>query len=356
MASKNQVVLTFAGDHEKLTKSFDEVGDAAKRMDSTVGDSVSGFDKATDASDALDTKAMGFRDTVTGVQDSVKGFSSILKGDLSGDALLTAGAGVGDLASGFTNLLGPALGSGVRWLAQTKAGMLAQAAASKVVSAATKVWAGVQWLMNAAMAANPLVLVVILIVALVAVIVLAYKKSDTFRAIVQGAFRAVGKAVSWLGDRFSDWWRGTRKVIDLVMGAFRKVGPRLRSAFSGLFGIITGPFRMAFNFVASAWNNTVGRLRWSVPGWVPVIGGNSISAPTLPQFHTGGIASGAMGREFLAVLRAGESVSPVGGGGGGGELVIRSGGAQIDDLLVQILARAVSARGGLRAVFGPGAL
>jgi hypothetical protein len=329
------------------------VGDAAKKMDDKVGDSVSGFDKATDASDALDTKAMGFRDTVTGVEDSVKGFGQILKGDLSADALVTAGMGVGDLASGFTNLLGPALGSGVKWLAQTRVGMLAQAAASKVVSAATKVWAGVQWLMNAAMAANPLVLVVILIVALVAVIVLAYKKSDTFRAIVQGAFRAVGKVVSWLGDRFSDWWRGTKRVIDRVREMFSGLPGRIGGAFRGLFNIITGPFRMAFNFVARAWNNTVGRLRWSIPGWVPGIGGNSISAPTLPQFHTGGIASGAMGREFLAVLRAGESVSPVGGGGGGGELVIRSGGAPMDDLLVEILARAVSARGGLRAVFGP---
>jgi hypothetical protein len=260
----------------------------------------------------------------------------------AGTAIVSKFAGWAEKNQGTVKVLAGVLGSLV--------------AVVLVVSAVTKVAAAFQVIWNIAMLANPIGLIILAIVALVAIVIIAYKKSDTFRAIVQGAFRAVGKAVSWLGDRFADWWHATRSVVDRAAGIFRGLPGRIGSAFRGLFNIITGPFRAAFNFVASAWNNTVGRLRWSIPGWVPGIGGNSISAPTLPQFHTGGTASGGMGREFLAVLRAGETVSPVGGGGGGGELVIRSGGAQIDDLLVQILARAVSARGGLRAALGPGAL
>lgn len=321
MANKNQVTLTFAGDHDRLTKSFDEIGSSAKGMGTDVGQAGQSFDRVGEATDALDTKAMGFRDTITGVQDSVVGFGKVLKGDFSGEALFTAGAGVGDLASGFTNLLVPSLASAVGWLAKTKVGMLAQAAASKVVAGATKVWTGVQWLLNAALTANPIGLVVVAIAALVAGIVIAYNRSETFRKIVKGAFEAVGKAVSWLGDRFG--------------GLF----VRLRDTFARVTGIITAPFRSAFNFVARAWNNTIGRLSWSVPSWVPVIGGNTISAPTLPTFHTGGIASGSMGREFLAVLRAGERVTPTGGGAAAMRLSVErgDGGTDVEQGVVDLI-------------------
>lgn len=324
--SSNEVTLTFAGDTTQLEKAFDRVGDSAKDMGDDVKQSGAAFDRVGEASDQLDTKAMGFRDTVTGVQDSVEGFSRVLKGDLSADALVTAGAGVGDLASGFVNLLVPSMKSAVQWLGRTRVGMLAQAAASKTVAVATKVWAGVQWLLNAALIANPIGLVILAIVALVAIVVIAYKKSDTFRKIVDAAFRAVGKAIMWLKDRWVEGFKRGLAIARNVIDWVRDVPGKLRSAFSGLFGIITGPFRAAFNFVARAWNNTIGKLSWSVPGWVPGIGGRSISAPRLPQFHTGGHASGAMGREFLAVLRAGERVTPTPAGGGSVRITVEGGG------------------------------
>jgi phage-related protein len=346
MASKNQVVLSFAGDHDKLTKSFDEVGQAAQKMEGKVEDAGKGFDKMGDATDTLDTRAMGFRDTVTGVQDSVKGFSQVLKGDLSADSLVLAGTGVGDLASGFTNLLVPSLKSAVTWLGQTKVGMLAHAAAQKVVALGAKVWTGIQWLLNAALIANPIGLVVLAIVALVVIFVIAYKRSETFRKIVDAAFRgivAAGKAV-WQGIKtYFGFWLG---IIDRVVGAVRGIPGKIRSAFGGLFNIISAPFRSAFNFVASAWNNTIGRLRWTVPKWVPFIGGNTVAAPTLPRFHSGGVVPGPPGSEMLAILQAGERVTPAGAAGQTVVLEVRSGGSRLDDVLIEVLARAVSARGG----------
>jgi hypothetical protein len=41
---------------------------------------------------------------------------------------------------------------------------------------------------------------------------------------------------------------------------------------------------------------------------VPGVGGNSISAPKLPKFHTGGVVPGALGREVPILARAGEGV------------------------------------------------
>lgn len=63
-----------------------------------------------------------------------------------------------------------------------------------------------QWALNAAMAANPVGLIVIAIVALVAALVVAYKKSETFRSIVD----AVGKALK----------EGLKKGIDAATKAF----------------------------------------------------------------------------------------------------------------------------------------
>lgn len=78
---------------------------------------------------------------------------------------------------------------------------VASAVASGVARAATMAWTGAQWLLNAALNANPIGLVVVAIAALVGAIVLAWKRSETFRTVViavwNGIKTAVGAVVSW---------------------------------------------------------------------------------------------------------------------------------------------------------------
>jgi hypothetical protein len=78
-----------------------------------------------------------------------------------------------------------------------KIGIVAYTVYTNVASVATKAWAAAQWLLNAAMNANPLGLVITGLALLAAGLVLAYKKSETFREIVDGAMDAVGKAFTW---------------------------------------------------------------------------------------------------------------------------------------------------------------
>ncbi len=320
----NQVVLTFGGESKNLENAFDQVGAGAKRMGAQVGEAGKGFDKVGEAADRVDTRAMGFRDTLTGVQDSGKGLSQIMKGDLF-TGFLTLGMGVGDLASGMFNFLVPMAKSVALTVAHTSA-TVAHAVATTTVAAATKVWAGVQWLLNIALLANPIVLIVAAILVLVAVIVLIATKTTWFQTIWRLAW-------TWVKNAAVDVWSWL-KDLPHKMGA----------VFSLLAGAITAPFRFAFNLVARAWNATIGSLSWSVPGWIPGIGGRTISAPHLPTFHTGGVVPGAPGSQMLAVLQAGERVTPA--GGGGLVLEIRSAGSRLDDLLVAVLARAVAERGG----------
>ena len=83
--------------------------------------------------------------------------------------------------------------------------MGAYAAVTGVVRAATIAWTAVQWLLNAAMAANPIGLVVLAIVALIAGIVLLWNNCEAFRTVVLAVWEAIKTAISSVVD----WLVGT---------------------------------------------------------------------------------------------------------------------------------------------------
>jgi hypothetical protein len=86
-----------------------------------------------------------------------------------------------------------------------------------------------------------------------------------------------------------------------------------------------------------------------VPGWVPFIGGNSISVPHLPTFHSGGVVGGPVGSPQLALLQGGEQVSSRASAGDDTVHVV----VQIDsDVLLEKTARAVRRRNGDPASLG----
>ncbi|MET8150254.1 hypothetical protein ACIBSW_13185 [Actinoplanes sp. NPDC049668] len=198
---------------------------------------------------------------------------------------------------------------------------------------ATALVTAAQWAWNIAQLASPTTWIILAIVALIAIIVLIATKTDWF----QRAWRA---SWGWIKKAASNTWDFLKKIPGW-----------LGTAFSKIAGFITAPFRMAFNFVADAWNNTIGRLSWSVPGWVPGIGGNSISVPKIPKFHSGGVMPGAPGSEGLALLQAGETITPAGSSSGGRAPVYVTGDGFVD-ALIRVLADRVTERGGSPRVLG----
>ena len=316
----NAVTLTFAGETTSVEKSFERVGTGAETMSRKVGESADGFSRAGEAADNVDTKAMGFRDTLTGVQDTAAGTSAIMKGDLF-NGFLTLGAGIGDLGSGLYNTLIPALSSTVSWLGKTAFGQ-------KAAAVAARIWTGAQWLMNASLWASPVTWIMLGILLLIGVIILIATKTTWF----ERAWRASWK---WIKDAAASTWEFIKKIPGWIGSAFSKIAD-----------FISKPYRTAFNLIARAWNATVGKLHWTIPSWVPGIGGNSISVPNLPTFHAGGVVPGAPGQNVVAMLQAGERVSSVAGASGGGGLVVDTAGSRLDDLLVEVMRRAVRSRGG----------
>lgn len=98
-------------------------------------------------------------------------------------------------------------------------------------------------------------------------------------------------------------------VKNTVISVFNSIKSAISGTFSGVSNTITSPFKSAFNGVARMWNNSVGKLSFSVPDIPGVPGrGQTFSMPQLPMLATGGVVTGATaaiigeGREPEAVL------------------------------------------------------
>ena len=106
-----------------------------------------------------------------------------------------------------------------------------------------------------------------------------------------------------------------RKIVDTVFDAMLIGG---KAVFQGLTTYFTGVyniFKTLFNGIATLWNNTVGKLSFKIPSWVPGLGGFGFSVPDIPYLADGGIVTGPT----LAMIgeRGPEAVIPLSGRGGG---------------------------------------
>jgi hypothetical protein len=151
-------------------------------------------------------------------------------------------------------------------------------------------------LTNIAMALNPFSLIAIGVAGLAGLLVAAYKKFEPFRTVVDDVFGAI----KWLVNNVT---------IPAVM-------------------TMLTVFKTVFNGIARACNSTVGKLGFSIPDWVPGIGGKGFQMPDIPMLANGGIVTGPT----LALIgEAGpEAVIPLdrmGSMGGGANVTINVQGA-----------------------------
>lgn len=106
---------------------------------------------------------------------------------------------------------GSALAAGAAWVASAASAAIAWVApraAMLLAQGATMAAAAAQWVFNAALSANPIGIVIALIAGLAAGLVIAYQKSDSFRAAVDRA-----------GSAAMGVFRGVKGWIDNVIGA-----------------------------------------------------------------------------------------------------------------------------------------
>jgi phage-related protein len=172
----------------------------------------------------------------------------------------------------------------------------AVSAAIKAWTAITKVYAAAQWLMNAAMDANPIGLVVIAIAALVAGFIIAYKHSEKFRAIVDGAFSAIKRVVlgainAVVGFVKSHWVL----LVGIIGGPLALIAALVIKHFGQIKAFISNVMGAIKGVVTSLWNGTVNVIKTGADGIV-----NGIRA--LPGRIRGLV--GAFGEAGHAIINA----------------------------------------------------
>jgi hypothetical protein len=313
----NQVTLTFAGEDQDLRKSFDDVGKDAQHMADQVGEATG---RAAERFDYLSSQSSMLSG---GIGDVGGALTAAFGEDSAIGAFGAEMERVGTIVMGFTGLMDLALFA----TNNLKLATLAKAGADRVAAAA-------QWLMNTALFASPLTWVVAGIVAVIAVIVLIAKKTDWFST-------AWNKAWGWIKTAASNTWNWLKQIPGWIGTAFAKVAD-----------FISAPYRKAFNLISDAWNATIGKLSWTVPDWIPGIGGKTISVPNLPHFHAGGVIPGVRGQAVPFLGLAGERVSSPASSASGGELVIRGDGSRLGDALVELIQLAMVTRSGDPAALG----
>jgi hypothetical protein len=175
-------------------------------------------------------------------------------------------------------------------------------------------------------------LIPLAVIAVIAGLVILYKKVAWFRNAVNGVFEwlktAVANVIGWLkghwklvasilGGPFvalailiiSNW----RKIIDFI----KSVPGKLAAAGRGMWNWVKDGFRSAVNWVLSAWN----RLEFRIPGFDPPgpgpkFGGFTLGVPDIPLLagggtiaRTGTVVVGERGPEFVT-LPTGAQVIP----------------------------------------------
>lgn len=283
------------------------------------------------------------------------------------EAAMDAGSAIIDKLKVSLDKVIPALTEVVDWLSENRDIVLAVGAAigsyvavvatftlvTKTITAVTKGWAIAQGILNAVMAMNPIGLVVLAIVALVGAFIIAYRRSDKFREIVDAVFGGLKKfggwvastfvgfihkaaaAFHWITDKAGDvlgWLRSNWKTalfvlltgpfglaVILIRKHWDKITEKAAGAksfivdkFNSLVGFMTGlPSRMwdatkgmfdgvkdsftsAFNYIIDKWNS----LEFSIPAVdthipkVGKVGGFTLGTPDIPHLATGGLTTG----------------------------------------------------------------
>ena len=204
---------------EELRKS----GGAASEMSKTMNDNLSG-----------DLTSLGSK--FEGVQIAIyEKFEPALRSGVGVlDKLLDAIDFVVDHSTEFIAALGGMAAGVAAYIAYTTA-LTVMTEGWKALTIVTKAQTAAQWLLNAAMSANPIGLVIAAIAALVTAFVILWNKSEGFRNFWIGLWENIMNAV--------------QPVIDFIKGAFDAIVSFFENNWQSILLFILNPFAGAFKYL-----------------------------------------------------------------------------------------------------------
>ena len=117
----------------------------------------------------------------------------------------------------------------------------------------TGVVTAAQWLLNLAMTANPIGIVVVAIGALVAGLAIAYNRFTGFRAMVDGVWAVLKQVGSNIMGMFS-------KLPEMIINSFMQIPRAIKNVFSGVGELFTAIFSRNFKSIPKILANIGGNL------------------------------------------------------------------------------------------------
>ncbi|OZF09811.1 hypothetical protein CH300_00070 [Rhodococcus sp. 15-1154-1] len=285
-----------------------------------LGGAVAGFETAKGVFDSVGEGIGSVKDGIASVKEtyssaveSVKSGATAVKDGFSAAKTAVSGAATQAraAATAVASTTAAIASNTAAWAAnglaagRAAASYLAQKVALVASTVATAAATAGQWLLNVAMSANPIGLIIAAVAALVAGLVWFFTQTELGQKIVTAAWDAIragwdymwnlvsagitafGNAIGWIGEKAGeakDWVVG--KFEELV-GFVTALPGRISSAASGLWDGIKNSFRSAINWLISAWNN----FSLGFDFKIPVINKQvtfRIDTPNLPLLAGGG--------------------------------------------------------------------
>lgn len=228
--------------------------------------------------------AVGFKNAQQALSQGAKGAVAVgAKVRTIGDSFKNAGKGLTTFAStaaGKVKAMASSLATGAKaaalWAANTvraTAALVAQKVALVASTVATKLAAAAQWLLNVAMSANPIGLIVAAIAAVVVAFVLLYKKCKWFRegvkaflggalAVAKAVFKGIAAAVKWVVGVIKRIWKPLVAVLGgpmgvalaLVGGKWKQIGAVIRKAVTAIWKVVKAVWGWLVDATKKAWD------------------------------------------------------------------------------------------------------
>lgn len=233
----------------------------------------SGVDTAKAGWDAGKTAILGLKSAASSTSTALSGLKAGLSGakppnatawTAAGNSIRNAGAAAKGYAASAMSASRAALASAA---SSARAGAAAALAAAKqgILTAATKVMTVAQRALNLVMRMNPIGIVITALIALGAGLVLAYKKSETFRNIVDAVWRVVKASIKGTVDWFlKTAWPTMRNVLTWIgdkMNAAKVVIQRawsaIKAAFKAVVDWVKGAFKRSWDGVKTVLSKPV---------------------------------------------------------------------------------------------------
>lgn len=299
-----ELVVDVVTDATKATAGFDAVGSSAGSMERSIksaGDTAEKTGRqigiSADAADELGGKA----GKATGALGALSSGFELVGAEKYASALQGAGLAT-DFMSGVGDSLNLVMESTAVKTVLAKAAMVGHAVASGASAAATSVMTAAQWALNAALSANPVALIVLGVLALVAAVVLAYNKSETFRRIVDAAFRAVQSAAAFAFNWVRDNWPLLLAIItgpiglavlavvknwDSIKTAVSAVKDFIKTTMDAVPGAISGAMSTLKSTLMAPFNAVKDAIEWILDKL------SKIKVPNIPGLRVAGGAGAA---------------------------------------------------------------